>query len=363
MELLTCALLAVALSQAEGVKVTYQQRLDAAARLPAVFSPDGRRLLYFKQEPAEGEGRSSQQFVYCLANVDGSQPREIFRSPVDWDDYLNTVTSNSAFAADGRRIAVATTDNGRKLREENPGKVVPGIYQPGQKIVPVACELGSTGGFGFAGDDLVFLDTVGINSGVGYRLKINRGDRVEVIEKDDTQAAAFALRVSPDATRVVFYTSEQARSHLVKLRMVDLKTRRAVQSPQFRAEDVTFDGTPQLFWDAAGEGVFCHVSTNKDSKWPFELTHYRFDTEKGFVATPKRNIGASAVLDERHVSVWHPDARGCSVLRLPQRVLLSMPSQNYILGGRGNRVVVADLDRDAVYAAVIELPKTSPERQ
>ena len=38
----------------------------------------------------------------------------------------------------------------------------------------------------------------------------------------------------------------------------------------------------------------------------------------------------------------------------PAGKLIALPDHNYILGGRGDRVVVADLERNAVYAALLE---------
>ena len=104
-----------------------------------------------------------------------------------------------------------------------------------------------------------------------------------------------------------------------------------------------------------GEGFFCHVSTHQQSKWPYELTHFDWRTSKGFVAAPTRNVGATCVLDARHVAVWQPDGHGCSVVNVENRDQYSMPENNYIIGGRERRVIVADLERDAVYCADIEL--------
>lgn len=350
--LLCTAVLAAGQSQ---IHVTYQGKLADAARMPAVVSPDGRRLLYFAQEVMDEEGRRRTRFAYCLADADGSNPQKLFRTPVDWDDYLNALISNASFSADGRHIAVATTDNGRPLRVEDPGKVVPGICDLAGNVRLVKCSRGSTGGFGFAGDELVFLDTPGLNAGKGYQLKVLGDGRQRNVDADTTRAA-LCLRVAPDGEHAVFFTADEARSAQVRLRMVNLKTGQLVESPEFRSQQVTFDGRPQLFWDAAGEGVFCHVSTHQNSKWPFELTHYDLTTGEGFVVTPTRNVGASCVLDENHVAVWHPDGHGCSVVDVHQRKAIAMPQHNYLLGGRGRRVVVADLDRDAIYAAEIELP-------
>jgi hypothetical protein len=348
---LCLALIATGQSQ---IRVDYHERLENAMRMPVIFSPDGRQILYFTGElKGNRNGRSVSQFTYCLANNDGTKPRKLFETPADWDDYLNTVTSNS-FSADGKSIAVATTDNGQTLRVEEPGKAVPAICDLDGKVRPIECELGSTSGFGFAGNDLVWLDTPGITSGQGYKLKVLRDGKPQVVD-ESKELAAMCLRISADGTRAMFFVAEQIHSSAMRVRMVNLKSGEKIESPQFNTQDATFDGRPQLFWDTTGEGFFCHVSTHQESKWPFELTHFDFATGKGFVAAPTRNVGASCVLDEKHVAVWQPDGHGCSVVDVTKREQYFMPENNYILGGHGRRVVVADLERDAIYCAEIEL--------
>lgn len=353
---LVCALWLSLLAGETPVKIEFHERLDTTARMPVVFSADGQWLLFFKRSAKEEDGISQLTFTYCLAKADGSASRALYTTPVDWDDYLNIVLANNSFSADGKRIAVATTDSGRGLRGESPGQVVPGILSLDDgRVTKVACELGATSGFDFAGDDFVFLDTTGINSGQGYRLKILKGDKTILLD-DSKDRTAGNLQVSPDGTRAAFFTSIHPRSEHLTLRVVDLQTGKTHDSPEFRSQDVTFDGRVQIFWDAASEGAFVHVCTDKESKWPFELTYYNFATGKGTIATPERNLGATCVLDKNYLVVWHPDVGGCSLLNIGKKTLLPLPDQNYILGGRGNRVVIADLDRDAVYAAELQLP-------
>ncbi len=350
MSYLAVCLAALAVAQPHA-KLTYHTRLEGAARMPVIVSPDGRSILYFAEDVAEEDGENRPSFRYCLANIDGTKPKTLSSTLVDWDDYLNAVTHERIFSADGRRIAIAVTDNGHRLRaKDNPGRVVPAICDLAGNLEQIDCEKGSTGGFGFAGNDFVWLDTPGLNSGQGYQLKIIKEGKPKIINADKS-VAAHGLRISPDGSRAVFFVSQHVLSSIVRMRQVNLATGEVTQSPEFRSQEATFDGRPQLFWDAAGEGVFCHVSIHPQSKWPFELTHYNFETGQGRVASPTRNIGASAVLDDDHVAMWHPDAGGCTVLRLSDRKEFALPDHNYILGGRGPRVVVADLERDAVYAA------------
>ncbi len=355
---------AVTLSQAAEdlqAKLTYHHQLESAARMPVAVSPDGKRLLYFTRTRASGEREAKTGFTYMLADIDGGNPRALFETPVEWDDCLNTVMTDAVFSADGKRIAVATTDNGRLLRDgENPGRVVPAIVDlavaekdPSTKPAMTKCELGSCGGFGFLGDDLLVLDSPGLISGQGYRLTLHADQSREI--HADEKAAASALRISPNGSYAVFFISTHVASSIVQLRFVDLETGKVVDSPQFRSQNVTFDGRPQLFWDAEGQGVFCHVSTHARSKWPYELTHYRFADGKGEVVAPSRNIGASSTLGEGRIALWHPEAGGCSVLDLATRKLFRLPEHNYIIGGRGNRAVIADLERDAIYCATVDL--------
>src|SRR5262245_30562162 len=138
-QLVLClALLAAGQTQ---IRVTYHERLDKAQRTPVVFSPDGRQILFVAGElKHEEDGRNRSLFSYCLANSDGTKQRKVFSSPVDWDDYLNAVT-DSSFSADGKSIAVATTDTGKTLRAEEPGRAVPGICSLDGKVAALECEL------------------------------------------------------------------------------------------------------------------------------------------------------------------------------------------------------------------------------
>jgi hypothetical protein len=335
-------------------RIEYHTRLDKAKRMPVVVSPDGEQVLYFSgDDKTDDDGRERPTYFYSLAKIDGSDQRRLFETPADWDDFLNTVTTN-AFSADGKSIAVATTNNGKSLRAEAPGLAIPGICSLDGKVQPIECELGSTSGFGFAGNDFVFLDTPGIITGQGYKLKVLRDGKTQVIDSDKDRVAV-CLRISPDGTRAMFFTTDHIHSTAMRVRVVDLKSGEKLDSPEFNTQDATFDGRPQLFWDATGEGFFCHVSTHAESKWPYELTHFNLASGKGFVASPTRNTGATCVLDDKHVAVWQPDGRGCSVVNVTNRDQYFLPENNYIIGGRGRQVIVADLERDAVYCATIEL--------
>ena len=189
----------------------------------------------------------------------------------------------------------------------------------------------------------------------GLRVKAAQIGELSYAVYAPREAAASALRISPNGSYAVFFISTHVASSIVQLRFVDLETGKVVDSPQFRSQNVTFDGRPQLFWDAEGQGVFCHVSTHARSKWPYELTHYKFADGKGEVVAPSRNIGASSTLGEGRIALWHPEAGGCSVLDLATLKLFRLPEHNYIIGGRGNRAVIADLERDAIYCATVDL--------
>jgi hypothetical protein len=341
------------------VKIHYHEKLNAAIRMPAVVSPDGQQLLYFSQERDEDEDEPRASYAYNLAQIDGSQSRTLYRTPVNWDGYLNALTSDHLFSADGQRVLVATTSSGQPLvgTDSELGEVLPAFCTADGKIETIKTELGSTTGFAFAGESVVFLDAPMPGRDVGYRLVVLHKGKRQTIDKSDA-GVAFCLRVSPDNRRAMFFVGDRwANTDAVRVRVVDLRSGEPLDTPAFQSQDATFEGRPQLYWDAASEGMLCHVSTHPESKWPFELTHYSFKANKGVVATNSRNVGAACVLDENHVAVWLAEGSGCAVLRLADRKLLPLPDENFILGGRGRRVVVADLERDAIYAAEIELPE------
>ena len=336
-------------------KLTYHGRLKDALRMPVAVSPDEKKILYFVRVMEEAEGKARAKHAYQLADSDGSDQRLLFQTPVEWDDFLNAVTTQHAFSADGKRIVVATTDNGKSIRDQkNPGRAVPAIINEQGEAELVPCALGSCAGFGFLGNSLLVLDTPGLVSGQGYQLTWHKLSAAKVIHADE-KAAAFCLRISPSGGQAAFFVSAHVGSAIVRIRVVNLNTGEIEDSPEFRSHSATFDGRPQLFWDESSEGVYCHVSTHARSKWPYELTHYNFRTRSGKVVAPRRNIGASAMLGGGKIAMWHPDAGGCSVLYRSQSKLYRLPEHNYILGGRGERVVVADLERNAVYSATLHL--------
>lgn len=347
-------LLAAAVLGQTDVKLTYHNQLEGAQRMPAIFSPDGTTISYFSRSvtPTE-EGEPQIKHVYNLADADGGNQRVLFESPVEWDDFLNAVTSDQMFSSDGKRFAVATTDNGQPMRAEtNPGRPVPAIVTADGEVEIISCELGSCGGFGFVDNGLLVLDTPGLISGEGYQLRLHASGESKVIQSEE-KLAATCLRISPNGRRAAFFISSHVGSAMVRLRSVDLATGQPTDSPEFRSHHATFDGRPQLFWDDDSRGVYCHVSTHEQSKWPYELTHYHFDDRKGVVASPQRNIGVSCNLGSGRLAMWHPESDGCSILDTRTEKMAQLPEYNYIVGGRGQRVVVADLERNAVYAATL----------
>ena len=337
------------------VKLSYYEQLKDAQRMPVVFSPNDASMLYFTRTVDKSSGEAKLKHTYHVADIDGKNSRAVFESPIEWDDFLNAVTTDHAFSSDGKRIVVATTDNGKGMRDqENPGRAVPAIVSEDGKTEIIPCELGSCGGFGFMDGGLLVLDTPGLISGQGYQLRLHNEGGAKAIQSDE-KVAASCLRISPDRRKAAFFVSKHIGSAIVRLRQVNLETGDVKDSPEFRTYNATFDGRPQLFWDDASEGVFCHVSTREQSKWPFELTHYRIDTQQGEVVSSQRNVGASCTLGSGRLAIWHPESDGCSVLDTRSGKSISLPNHNYILGGRGNRVVVADLERNAIYAAQINV--------
>jgi hypothetical protein len=344
-------LAALLLAQAE-VTLTYREKLEGASRMPVAYSPDGKSFVYFKQYQEDG----ATKFVYMAAQSDGSRPRQLHATPVDSDDFLSSLTAPGMIAADGR-VVVLTTHNGRGLRSDDPGKIRPALIDAEGKLARIDCELGWCGGAGFAGDRLVWLDTGDFRGGdAGYKLKMLTQGGSEVLAAGENDVGVV-LRVSPDGTQAAFFVADRAKAGQVALRVVDLKSRRLASSPAFRTDDVTFDGLPVFFWDAAGKSLFCHVCTNQEARRPFELTRFDVAAARGSAVTRRENVGLVAVLDDDYAAAWLADGSGCTLVRFRDQKLFPLPTNGYILGGKGGHVVVADLDRNGVFAAELNLPR------
>ena len=350
-------LLSTALLGQGHAKLEYHQRLDHAVHMPVAVSPDGKKLLYFTRKTTATDmelDSEEAECVYTLADIDGANQRILFESPVE-EMFLNSLVTDRSFSADGKEIVVATTDNGQSLtNQQDGGQLLPLVISQDGKNQRIKCELGSCGGFGFLKQGLLVLDTPGLLGGVGYRLSLHKDGEVQRIQSDD-KVAASCLRISPDGAKAAFFISSHVASGVVRLRCVDLSSGKAIDSPEFRSHSATFAGRPQLFWDDTSEGVYCHVSTHPQSSWPNEATHYNFDQQAGSVIPARRESHLSCTLGDGLVGFWDLDGDTSSVWDSKTKTFYQLPEGNYVLGGRGDRMVVADDERQAVYATSVKL--------
>jgi hypothetical protein len=185
------------------------------------------------------------------------------------------------------------------------------------------------------------------------------GKTTEVIHEDKGVGAAI-LRASPDGSKVAFLvldtTNQRARGEFV-LRVVDLKTKRAVNSEKFRSDDVTFDGPPLFYWDAEGKGLFYHQCPDQGGKKPCALMYFDVGKKKADRVLAEDNVAVLAILDKGHAAVLMLDRQRCGILRLSDRKVFPLPEGQFVFGGLGTRVVVADRKTRAVYCAELELPR------
>ncbi len=321
------ALLIALLCQDE-VKVTPKEKLDGAVAMPAAFSPDGKSVVFFRQ--------ADRKFVYVLADEKGV--RDLYASPVDWDDILNVTTSASTFSADGTRIAVLGTKDDKSYRQEKDRLRALSCGLDG-KAVKIDAD-GDALAVAFAGDRVIFIDSKMPEmegESPGYKLKAWDGKTTTVV-LDVARDSAFSLTASPDGARAAFIT---LGAEGMRVRVVDLKSGAAVDSEAFRSDDVTFDGPPLLHWDGAGKGVYAHRCPARGKK-PFSLV--RFDPEKKALETllEDKDVAVTAVLDAEHVAVALLDEKRGGVLRLSDKKIFRLPENTVVLGGRGRRVVLFD---------------------
>jgi len=321
--------LLIALACQDEVKVTPKEKLEGAAAMPAVVSPDGKSILYFRQ--------ADRKFVYVLADADGKGARDLYASGVDWDDILNGTTGASTFSADGTRVAVlGTKDDQAHRKEKDPLRAL--ACGLDGKAVKIDAD-GDALAVAFAGDRVIFIDSKMPEmegESPGYKLKAWDGKATAVV-LDVARDGAFSLTASPDGARAAFITMG---ADGMRVRVVDLKSGAAADSEAFRSDDVTFDGAPVIYWDAAGKGVYAHRCPVRGKK-PFSLV--RFDPEKALeTLLEDKNVAVTAALDAEHLAVVLVDEKRGGVLRLADRKIFRLPENQWVLGGRGRRVVLYD---------------------
>jgi hypothetical protein len=138
------------------------------------------------------------------------------------------------------------------------------------------------------------------------------------------------------------------------LRVVDLKTRKAVTSDRFQTNDVTFDGAPLFYWDGAGKGLYYHDAPM--GKQGFRLMRFDPAGGKSEAVLKAERVGVLAVLDREHLAVVDAENRHCGILRLADRTVLPLADEWEILGGQGRRLVLAHRRTREVSVAEFRLP-------
>jgi hypothetical protein len=163
-------------------------------------------------------------------------------------------------------------------------------------------------------------------------------------------------RSSPDGKRVAFFVveiKEGRPAREFRLRIVDLATRKLIDSETFVSADVAFDGPPQFYWDADSKGLFHH-----HGKRPCRLMHFAADTGKMQRVTKEDDIAIVAVLDKDHIAVLdRRDKRRAGILRLGDGKIFYLPGDRMIYGGRGRQLALVERSSRELVLARFELPK------
>jgi hypothetical protein len=225
------------------------------------------------------------------------------------------------------------------------------------RMTKIDSELGAITGFGFAENELLFLDSTSVRGpeekARGYRLNMWDGKQQQTLLQSEEGLAAF-LHVSPTKRHAAFLELNPAEGRF-RLRVVDLKTGNASDSDWFSSGDYIFDGGPAFYWDAKGQGVFYHQCKGGWSKKPFSLMRYDLETKTSAEVKTHANTAVVAVLDEDHLAVSRlPDASS-GVLRLSDGKTFVLPDRSRVIGGNGRYVALVNIDTMKVDIARIEL--------
>jgi hypothetical protein len=313
---------------------------------------DGQSLLYF----TESEGG---RFDYWQADAEGADPRRIFQIPVasqDWDDYLNPMTGPSFSSKDGRVAVLTTRQDKPEDRDENRMRV--GVLHADGQLTKIDSELGQVTGFGFANDELIYLDGAGVRaeSGKGYKLKAWDGKETRTLLHSEN-GHALVLHVSPTNQQVAFFEVSQPEGEF-RLRVVDLQTKQTSDSDWFFSDDFPFDGAPNFYWSTNGKDVFYHQSSgerNGPGEETFSLMRFDPKSRTSHKLPVSEKTAVVAVLDEDHLAVVSRRDLSSGILRISDGKLFALPVRKRLLGGHGRHIAFANYDTLKVEVARFEL--------
>jgi hypothetical protein len=300
--------------------------LGKIAGVPVSFSPDGSKVL-FMTRTAEGT------HAYVTAKPDGTDRKELCDSCIDWDDVLAGFLSEDMFSADGKKLALPLTANGKKYKADKAPMNVQ-ITEPG-KVTAFDTTLGTIGGLCWAGDNLYLLD-VKLKGDEAWFLKVH-GEKTKVLDGKEGQLA-LCLRASPAGDKLAFLVYDmKARKNVLAVH--DIKAGSTSHSEPFLSDDVTFDGPALLYWDAEGTGVY--VAETSGGKKGCLLKRYDVAKGKFENVVPDVGVAVVAVLDKENLAVWKQGKP--YVLRLEDRSFHAIPvkaERTYVMGGKGDKLVL-----------------------
>lgn len=332
------------------VKLTVVGTLSAKRIMPVVYAYDGRCLLYFTE-------LKGGLFDYWQADADGADPRRIFRIPVasdSWDDYLNPMTGPSFSSKDGRVAVLTTRNNQPEDRDQNRMRV--GVLHADGQLTKIDSELGQITGFGFAGDELIYLDSGGHpgTNGKGYKLKAWDGKETRTLLHSEN-GLAMVLHVSPTNQHAAFFEISQPELKF-RLRVVDLKKKQTSDSDWFLSSDFTFDGAPIFHWSANGKDLFYpqYSADSADSaegikrgEDAFSLMRFDPQTRTSHKLPGADNTAVVAVLDEDHLAVQN------GILRISDGKLFALRGR--ALGGHAHYIAYVNYETFKLEIARFEL--------
>lgn len=336
-------ILALLLLQNE-IRVTKHEAIEAARGIPAAVSADGKRIVFIK--------KTGDAYAYWTADGEGRNAKEIFKTPVDWEDILVPFVSASMVSPDGARFAVATTkDDGGYRHSRDPIRMA--VIDAAGKAVKMECTSHWSSGAGWVGSSLLFLDSADPRSGeTGYALRAWDGKKTEEIasSKDDL---GLLLQISPDGGKAAFFVGKPAEGRM-RLRVVDLKSKASTDSEEFRTDDVTFDGTPMFYWDGAGRGLFYHACP-ESGKTPFHLMRFDLERKASAKVVEEDDVAVTAVLDKEWIAVYRRGTKRSGLLRLSDGKVHDLPEGLAVIGAGGRTAVVRE--KGEVRVATLDLPK------
>jgi hypothetical protein len=309
------------------------------------------------------------QYRYTLLSGRGTDLRPLAETPIRWNDVIAAHLHPDIVSRDGSRIvlysAVAAADPSDAKRSISFPRLAVADLKGG--VVRPETKQHTTwfGTWSPVDDALYYIEAGEWKKTPGYAIRCWRpGPGTYETVYEHAEDFAFLLRISPDGKRLAFcsVSPKDRKNPEMRLRVLALDGRTAIDSEPFRVDDLFADGAPPMHWMADGRGLVFHRSPPgappPNSRERYQPWLFRPDTKAFERLTDDSHVAAIALLDARHVLLARDDSSDepHAILRLADRKTMALPEGVTVCGGIGTRLAVYNPGTKRVHLADVKLP-------